>query len=58
MSEQYETRFCDNCMTRTRNFILNAEGIRNARGYATFKCEKCGRLRRMRLKRPSAEASF
>jgi len=56
--EQYEYRFCDRCMTRTKNYIVNFENIRNPRGYATFRCAKCGRERRMRLLRPSAESSY
>lgn len=58
MSEQFEVRFCERCMTRTKNVILDYEKIRNQRGYATFRCEKCGRVKRMRLLRPSAESSY
>ncbi len=58
MSEHYEMRFCDNCMTRTKNYIENYDSLRNMRGYAAFRCEKCGRVKKMRLRRPSAEASY
>lgn len=58
MSEQFELRFCDSCLTRTKNYIQDFDELRNMRGYATFKCEKCGRVKRMRLKRPSAESSY
>ena len=51
MSEEFEMRFCDRWTTRTKNFIVNFENVRNPRGYANFKCEKCGRQRRMRLLR-------
>lgn len=58
MSEQYEMRFCGDCMTRTKNMIIDKDTPRNPRGYATFKCVKCGRIKRMRLLRPSAESSY
>lgn len=45
-------------MTRTKNYIIDYDGLRNPRGYANFRCEKCGRVRRMRLLRPSAESSY
>jgi RNase P subunit RPR2 len=58
MSQQFEIRFCDNCMTRTKQYILDYENLRNMRGYASFKCDKCGKVKRMRLLRPSAESSY
>jgi RNase P subunit RPR2 len=58
MSEQYEIRYCENCLTRTKQFIQDSDRLRNPRGYASFKCQKCGRIRRMRLLRPSAESSY
>ena len=45
-------------MTKTKNYIVNYENLRNPRGYALFKCAKCGRERRMRMLRPSAESSY
>lgn len=45
-------------MTRTKNYIENYDSLRNMRGYAAFRCEKCGRVKKMRLRRPSAEASY
>ncbi len=45
-------------MTRTKNYIIDYDRLRNPRGYANFRCEKCGRVRRMRLLRPSAESSY